>query len=80
MQCSGAQGIDVGLHGVLLQWSHKYHGKYSACSVQLTGMLLMPFVVEMETLFLTALFRPLNERLFISQLNVIQVCAELCFH
>ncbi|CAL5224202.1 g6845 [Coccomyxa viridis] len=42
-------------------------------TVQLTGTLLVPFVVEMETLFLAALFRPLNERLFISQLNVIQV-------
>ena len=44
--------------------------------LQLTGALLVPFVVEMETLFLTALFRPLDEQLFISQLNVIQVRPE----
>ena len=41
--------------------------------MQLTGALLVPFVVEMETLFLTALFRPLDEQLFISQMTVIQV-------
>ena len=41
--------------------------------MQLTGALLVPFVVEMETLFLTALFSPLDEQLFISQLTVIQV-------
>ena len=45
--------------------------------LQLTGALLVPFVVEMETLFLAALFRPLNERLFIPQLSVIQVCQRL---
>lgn len=45
--------------------------------MQLTGALLVPFVVEMETLFLTALFRPLDEQLFISQLTVIQVRSEL---
>ena len=41
--------------------------------MQLTGTLLLPFVVEMETLLLSALFSPLNERLCIPQLNVIQV-------
>ena len=34
---------------------------------------MLPFVVEMETLLLAALFKPLNERLFISQLTVVQV-------
>ena len=43
--------------------------------MQLTGTMLLPFVVEMETLLLSALFSPLNERLCIPQLNVIQVYA-----
>ena len=51
--------------------------KDGSCCLQLTGALLVPFVVEMETLFLTALFRPLDEQLFISQLAVIQVQSEL---
>ena len=50
--------------------------KDGSCCLQLTGALLVPFVVEMETLFLTALFRPLDEQLFISQLTVIQVRPE----
>ena len=41
--------------------------------MQLTGTMLLPFVVEMETLLLSALFNPLNEQLCIPQLNVIQV-------
>ena len=44
-----------------------------ACLVQLAGSGLTPFVTEMQNLLLAALFRPLNQRLSITQCLVKDV-------
>ena len=64
-----------------LHHQDRWLSSVGTCLVQLAGSGLTPFVMEMQNLLLAALFRPLNQRLSITQCLIKDVSTpNLCLH